>query len=236
MLHVVTMFVTTGLGVTIELNVAPENIENSTEADHMFVDNVNIENIPSFFDVKVNNMFTTKENLFTIMREIAIINNFEFVVDKSSQSRVYLSCSVGTCSWKFRARSLNGNKNIWKIAHYVNKHSCLLDISHNNHRQASCSFVSACLKKIFVDESVAEKFTPKDIILLMRKDHGVDISYYKAWKGRELALNAMRGNAEDSYKNLPIISAALKEKNEGSLCYIYIFFLFYVLLLCCLFL
>ena len=64
----------------------------------------------------------------------------------------------------------------------------------------------------------------------MRKDHGVDISYHKAWKGRELALDATRGNAEDSDKKLPIIAAALKEKNEGTSCYFcFLFFLFFLL-------
>ena len=37
--------------------------------------------------------------------------------------------------------------------------------------------------------------------------------YFKAWKGHDLALDSIRGNAEDSYALLPRIGAALKETN-----------------------
>ena len=46
----------------------------------------------------------------------------------------------------------------------------------------------------------------------MRNHHGVKI-YFKAWKGHDLALDSIRGNAEDSYALLPRIGAALKETN-----------------------
>ena len=51
-LHSVTIFITIGLGVIVESNVAPKSIGNSTDAgwssDHVFVDDVDIENLPFY--------------------------------------------------------------------------------------------------------------------------------------------------------------------------------------------
>ena len=116
MLQSVSLLVTTSADATVESNLEPKNVGSSMQvgciSDHMFVDDVDIEKLPSFFNVKVNNMFRSKDSLLNIMHKIAIVNNFEFDVEKSSQSCVYLSSKVASCSWKFRVWSLNGNSNV----------------------------------------------------------------------------------------------------------------------------
>ena len=54
-------FVTAGANVTAESNSESKSVGNSTEvgyiSDNMFVDDVDIKNLHSFFNVKVNNLF-----------------------------------------------------------------------------------------------------------------------------------------------------------------------------------
>ena len=40
---------------------------------------------------------------------------------------------------------------------------------------------------------------PSDVINYMKINHGVNVSYDKAWRGREIALSSIRGTLEDSY-------------------------------------
>ena len=138
--------------VYLPLDIAEEPpivVDNST--DYVFVDNIDLKNFPKSFDVKVNNMFTSKELLITIMQMIAIKKNFEFVVGRSCRTRVCLSCKKDGCSWIFRASTLKGKCTVWKVTSYVNAHTRLLDITHNSNRQASCSIVGACMRSAFPD-------------------------------------------------------------------------------------
>ena len=152
---------------------------------------------------------------------IAIRNNFEFRVERSNKSRFYLECIHGAeCTWNLKSSTLSNDPPLWVITSYVNVHSCLRDIRSNAHKQATSLLIGECLKSKFVSEDMIEKICPKDIVQLMRKDYGVDTSYYKAWKGRDMALNAIRGKPEDSYSVLPLIADALKEKNSGIYFYV----------------
>ncbi|KAA0046139.1 uncharacterized protein E6C27_scaffold157G00790 [Cucumis melo var. makuwa] len=49
----------------------------------------------------------------------------------------------------------------------------------------------------------------------MKIHHGVIISYDKAWRGREIALNSIKGTPEDSYAMLSTFLDALIQNNPG---------------------
>ncbi|XP_048624720.1 uncharacterized protein LOC106345213 [Brassica napus] len=53
-----------------------------------------------------------------------------------------------------------------------------------------------------------------------RKDHGVVISYSKAWRSQEHGQDIARGTPDDSYAALPIWFHMIKEKNPGSVTFI----------------
>ncbi|KAA0037178.1 uncharacterized protein E5676_scaffold832G00840 [Cucumis melo var. makuwa] len=50
----------------------------------------------------------------------------------------------------------------------------------------------------------------------MKIHHRVNVSYDKAWRGREIALNSIRGTLEDSYAMLSTFSDALIRNNPGT--------------------
>ena len=53
------------------------------------------------------------------------------------------------------------------------------------------------MKSFYPDEAALEKSYPSDIVSLIVREYGVIVSYYKAWKGWELALIDLRGSTED---------------------------------------
>ncbi|KAA0042312.1 protein FAR-RED ELONGATED HYPOCOTYL 3-like [Cucumis melo var. makuwa] len=55
---------------------------------------------------------------------------------------------------------------------------------------------------------------PSDVINYMKIHHGVNVSYDKAWRGREFALNSIRVTLEDSYAMLSAFSDALIRNNQ----------------------
>ncbi|KAM1262833.1 hypothetical protein ACFX2G_028523 [Malus domestica] len=59
----------------------------------------------------------------------------------------------------------------------------------------------------------SSKERPRDIIEDMRKDMCVSISYVKAWRAKEHALELVRGSPEESYSLLPSYFAVLEAKN-----------------------
>ncbi|KAJ3683115.1 hypothetical protein LUZ60_013342 [Juncus effusus] len=55
-----------------------------------------------------------------------------------------------------------------------------------------------------------------DIIGKIRDDHGVEISYQKAWKAREIAMASIYGSHEEAYNLIPDYADALLASNPGS--------------------
>ncbi|CAB4286245.1 unnamed protein product [Prunus armeniaca] len=70
---------------------------------------------------------------------------------------------------------------------------------------------SKCIKSNY--EGVSRVHGPHDIIEDMRKDMGVLISYMKAWRAREHALELVRGSPNESYMRLPSYCAMLEAKD-----------------------
>ncbi|KAA0037431.1 uncharacterized protein E5676_scaffold1582G00160 [Cucumis melo var. makuwa] len=74
--------------------------------------------------------------------------------------------------------------------------------------QATSWIVSECTKSFFKMNDNAP-CRPSEVINYMKINHGVNVSYDKAWRGREIALNFIRRTLEDSYVMLSAFSDAL---------------------------
>ncbi|XP_050941555.1 uncharacterized protein LOC127149731 [Cucumis melo] len=59
----------------------------------------------------------------------------------------------------------------------------------------------------------SELSTPKDIVHFIRSEHGLSISYQKAWRACEVALDDIHESPKDSYKMLPRFAYILKLNN-----------------------
>ena len=82
-LFCVTFFVRVDSSVVLDLDFDLESIDKPAvvvdkSSDYVFVDNILLNNFSKAYDVKVYNMFYSKDLMMNIMNIIAIQNNFEF--------------------------------------------------------------------------------------------------------------------------------------------------------------
>ncbi|RVX02362.1 hypothetical protein CK203_028369 [Vitis vinifera] len=90
----------------------------------------------------------------------------------------------------------------------------LLDMMSRDNRHASSWLVGESMRQTY---QVGHQYRPKDIIGDIRNKYGVQISYDKAWRAREFALNSIRGSPQESYDALPSYCYMLEQKNPRTI-------------------
>lgn len=75
--------------------------------------------------------------------------------------------------------------------------------------------IGELLKSRFTGSGSGPK--PNEIIQIMLVDHNIRISYWKAWRSREVALEYAKGATGTSYKLLPQYLHQLVQANPGTL-------------------
>ena len=111
-LFCVTFFIIAYSSVVLDLDCDLDYVDKlavvvDKSADYVFVDNIPLNNFFKAYDVKVDNMFHSKDSMINIMHMIVIYNNFEFNTLRSCKTRVYFKCVKDECTWLFRASTLN---------------------------------------------------------------------------------------------------------------------------------
>ncbi|KAL5580559.1 hypothetical protein UlMin_013001 [Ulmus minor] len=106
------------------------------------------------------------------------------------------------------------NIGCWMVTKFVKEHICVVDYKREGHRQATSWVIGDCLKNRYIASS--RTFKPKDIIDDVRERFGVQITYNKAWRAREVAYDTLRGTPEVSYTFLPSFLHVLVECNPGT--------------------
>ncbi|PWA85581.1 transposase, MuDR, MULE transposase domain protein [Artemisia annua] len=108
--------------------------------------------------------------------------------------------------------------NIFRITHMNDVHTCLKLTVNGNHSNATTKVLGHMLVPKMRDTTRVYK--PKDIQLDMNLALNIDISYKKAWRGKQLALQATQGCPKVSYEQLPYYFHYLKLANEGTVTHI----------------
>ncbi|KAL2519329.1 Uncharacterized protein Adt_15576 [Abeliophyllum distichum] len=179
-------------------------IMNDNESDVIYC--------PSVEDVKRNAVFKNKELLVTDLALFAIHYRFQFKVYKSDKNGYVLKCLDDNYKWGLRASIIVRTTN-FKMRDIKNSHTCSLDAALGDYRQAMCSLIASCIKYRYVSTRIV--YTPADIVRDMMKTNGVSISYEKAWRACECALEIIRGDPEVLFGRLPTYLHILKQKNPG---------------------
>ncbi|KAL2505597.1 Uncharacterized protein Adt_21218 [Abeliophyllum distichum] len=185
-----------------------ELVDVNSESEMNVISNPNIEAIAK------DMIFRNKELLRKTMQLYAIENNFQYKVYKSDKYEYVLKCLTDSCMWRFRASKL-GETDMFKIRYIRNGHSCSMDIILDDHRQSTSTLVGDCIKHKYTAAKTI--YTPGDIINDMARTYGLTLSYGKAWRVREHALETIMGNLEESYGKVPMYLHMLQEKNSGTI-------------------
>ncbi|TXG74131.1 hypothetical protein EZV62_002710 [Acer yangbiense] len=106
-------------------------------------------------------------------------------------------------------------KNYWIVRIFEEDHSCTIDGLHNRYRQASAWLIGEILSpKLAVS---GRSLKPKEIMIDMQVEHGLDLNDTKAWKAKEHAENNVFGPLDMSYQLLPAYCHQLKLVNPVNL-------------------
>ncbi|XP_073275502.1 uncharacterized protein [Primulina huaijiensis] len=168
-------------------------------------------------DVQVDQLFRNKRELQSKLHMLALRKKFEFKVKKSNKSVISVVCVDDSCKWNMRATKLE-DSDYFQVRKYTFKHTCSLDFRHNGHRQASSWAIGQHIKSRLQD--LNQSYKPSTIIGDIRREFGINLSYRKAWKAKEHALELIRGSPEDSYGNLASYCYILEKNNPGTTTYI----------------
>ncbi|XP_075078697.1 uncharacterized protein LOC142164599 [Nicotiana tabacum] len=194
-------------------NGATRVICNGQEFDDIDEAQHSIIRDPSNQNIEEGQLYQDKETIISVMKHCAIRENFQFRVQSSCTKRYCLVCVDDMCTWNFVSSRLNKTK-IFKVRKFSNVHNYGVEERMYTQRHATSDFIGYLIQDKYVDPKTV--YTPADIRRDIKKIHGFDVNYMKAWRSKEKALEMVRGNPSKSYTELPNYLYMLMHTNPGS--------------------
>ena len=102
----------------------------------------------------------------------------------------------------------------FEIKTLVKTHMCSVDERCLFQRHATSNIIGGMMRNRYAGSGSGPR--PTALREIMRTDHRVPITYWKAWKSREFAMGSGSGNAVNAYLSLPAYLDALALQNPGS--------------------
>ncbi|XP_070009977.1 uncharacterized protein [Nicotiana sylvestris] len=196
-------------GDTLQL-IAFDNVDDAEVVDF---DETPIIDDPLNNTVSEGQLYKDKETLMMALKNYAIQKKFQFKVDRSSPSRYCLVCVNDRFTWFFKSSSLNKSK-IFRVRKFSKDHTCSARDRLFTQRVATAPVIGRIICDKYVDPKII--YTAKDIIKDMKKHYGIDLSYWKANRSKQKALQFLRGDPSESYAKLPSYLYMLMHSNPGS--------------------
>ncbi|KAL0873373.1 hypothetical protein Bca101_023078 [Brassica carinata] len=159
-------------------------------------------------------VFTNRDEFKLHMALHAIIKKFRFRNIRSAPNGMVLRCFSSNCQWRVYATKLK-DSGAYEIRKLDPIHTCSVDDRSGYQSQVTHHVVGELMKARFNGSGSGPK--PGEIRQVMQGDHDVRISYWKAWRSRETALEYTKGNSRGSYNLLPDYLRKLTEANPGTL-------------------
>ncbi|KEH36687.1 hypothetical protein MTR_2g018850 [Medicago truncatula] len=118
-----------------------------------------------------------------------------------------------TCGFKLRA-SWRKKSDRWEIGKMKDPHTCVSTELTQVHCKLSYNVICESVKSLLhMDASI----TVKVIIAHIREKFNYTISYRKAWRAKNKAIESIYGNWEDSYKELPQWLMVMEKDLSGTI-------------------
>ncbi|WVZ85322.1 hypothetical protein U9M48_032264 [Paspalum notatum var. saurae] len=132
-------------------------------------------------------------------------------VVKSSPQVYDVKCIRDDCP--FRVHAYMGKYDTLRSVSRIEHHTCILEELEVQHRNLTADFVAQHMYSKIVNNPGYE---PKSIINSIDDDFQYKISYSKAYRAKQKALEMRWGTYEASYHNLPRVLHTLCQRNPGS--------------------
>ncbi|XP_010490047.1 PREDICTED: uncharacterized protein LOC104767762 [Camelina sativa] len=184
------------------------------------IPNSYVESVPRFYcsPVASSSQHTDTDDDFTATATHTLITYNGINPFKTFDNKRYvLHCIDEKCSWRLRATKVKASDS-FVVQKYISQHSCDSALRNDNHRQASARTLAGLVSNHFVGGKLPLR--PKQLMEIFRNDHGVGVSYSKAWRAQEHVSELARGLPADSYEVLPNWFQMIEKKNPGTITYI----------------
>jgi len=145
--------------------------------------------------------------------DVAMQASFEILVIKSTMSLYIVKCVNKKCKWTVRAAQLR-NSSYFSIRTYCSTHTCSLVNRKLHHRQTSSNVVTEMVTNNFRCQQ--NTHSPKAIMTMMQ-NRGHLVSYWKAWNGKRLANNLLKGSPKQSFELMPSYLYVVKSQNPSTI-------------------
>ncbi|KAH0730616.1 hypothetical protein KY289_001804 [Solanum tuberosum] len=165
-------------------------------------------------DLKKGMFFSSKEKLKRAVTIWSLHKNKEFKVVTSTKSLWVVRCkfySLLGCLWFLRGRKVGDN--LWKIGKYVENHICETEGLSSGHANLNTNLIAS----LFLNQIRKNpKYLVVDVISKVHEKFGHQVTYRKAWLGRQRAFELVYGDFEKSFSDLPKFFAAFQHFNNGT--------------------
>lgn len=146
----------------------------------------------------------------------AINRKFHFRTRRSTPKFMVLKCIAKTCPWRVYAARVDASGN-FQIRQAKFVHTCTVDERRGYHRLATTQVIGEIMQSHFV--GIKRGPNPAGIRKFLLDDYHISISYWKAWRAREVAMENSLGLMFGSYAIFPAYIGLLQQTNPGSLCF-----------------
>ena len=179
----------------------------------------------AFFDVKyereklfVGIVFKSKSDCKIKIVIHAINRKFHFRSARSTPKFMVLKCISRTCPWRVYASKVDSSDS-FQVRQANQKHTCTIDQRCRDHHHHLAT--TQVIREIMQSRFLGIKRGPNAAVIkkFFLDDYHVNISYWKAWRAREVAMEKSLGFMVGSYVLIPAYARLLQQANLGSLCF-----------------
>ncbi|KAL9341366.1 hypothetical protein Peur_064691 [Populus x canadensis] len=160
----------------------------------------------------VGQRFSSVHEFRESLRKYAIAHQFAFRYKKNDSHRVTVKCKAEGCPWRIHASRLSTTQLIC-IKKMNPTHTCEGSVVTTGH-QATRSWVASIIKEKL---KIFPNYKPKDIVNDIKHEYGIQLNYFQAWRGKEIAKEQLQGSYKEAYNQLPFFCDKIMETNPGSL-------------------
>ncbi|CAL5347297.1 unnamed protein product [Camellia sinensis] len=150
-----------------------------------------------------------------VLCKYAIQCGFKFTYVKNETTRVTAVCAMREergCLWAIHCRAQRAN-DFFYIKRFSDVHTCGTDVRTSKNPRVSSDLVSSTISEIVRDKPLTR---PCEVVTILKRDYGLDVSYHVVWLGVEKAKAGIHGDHSLSFDQLRWYSDAVMRYNPGS--------------------
>ncbi|CAE6236029.1 unnamed protein product [Arabidopsis arenosa] len=165
-------------------------------------------------DIFIGRLFKSKEDCATKLAIHAIRRKFHFIYAKSCPNILLAVCVSHTCQWRVYATKLEDSER-FEVKSATLHHTCSVDARGDFHKQASTAVIGKLMRTKYLGVGGGPR--PNELRKMLRQEFSLNVSYWKAWRAREIAMDNAMGSAMGSYALIQPYFKLLLETNPNSL-------------------